>query len=188
MDVNQDGLNKENKIWDLLIELRKELVESQKIRSQVLGFKITFVAAVIGLIAKGHSIDNALFVIPAFSAICFDFLIYSYSFSIKRIGSYIRSYLEPALKIHGHMPSDLRLWQEFLTDPKTRQRLALWGNIGFTFLTLVVALVALFVPFRPLLSTSLIVGLIVFFTLDIKAYLSPKKLGKQWVDGNKLGE
>ncbi len=34
----------------LFTELRKELVESQKIRAQILGFKITFVATAVGLI------------------------------------------------------------------------------------------------------------------------------------------
>lgn len=86
-------------IWNLFVELRKELLEAQKIRAQVLGFKFTFVTASLSLLAANiEKIDKALFVMPAFSAIFFDFIIYSYSFSIKRIGCYTRDYIEPALK------------------------------------------------------------------------------------------
>jgi len=175
--------SKPDRIWDLFVELRKELVESQKIRSQVTGFKITFVTATIGLMAANiASLDKALFVIPAFAAICFDLLIYSYSFSIKRIGSYCREYIEPALKRGGHVPEDFTLWQEFLTDPKTRQRLSLAGNFGFTLLTVAIGIIALFFPYRPLLSSILCVILLIFVVIDILAYSSPRRLGKLWKD------
>ena len=64
----------ENQIWNLFTELRKELLESQKIRSQIIGFKVTFVAAVVGILAKNiDRIDNILFLIPAFAAFAFDY-------------------------------------------------------------------------------------------------------------------
>lgn len=96
-------------LWGYLTELRKELVESQKIRTQVIGFKITFVTALIGFfiskllsdIEKSGELDGYnfyLLIIPALASIFFDFLIYSYSFSIKRIGLYIRFELEPQLQ------------------------------------------------------------------------------------------
>jgi len=56
--------------WNLFIELRKELVESQKIRAQIIGFKITFVSAAIALI--GANLDKIieyeyLLFVPAFA-------------------------------------------------------------------------------------------------------------------------
>lgn len=170
-----------DRIWDLFIELRKELIESQKIRSQVMGFKITFITAAIGLmIANISSLEKALFVIPAFAAICFDFIIYSYNFSIKRIGSYCRKHIEPALRSAGHVPEDFTLWQEFLTDPKMRQRLALIGNFGFTLLIVSIGVIALFYPFRLFLSSVLCITLLIFTVMDLLAYRSPRRLGKLW--------
>ncbi len=180
MPEQQTEDTKSEKVWALMIELRKELVESQKIRSQVVGFKITFVTAVIGFLAKSEPNDNAILVVPAFAAMCFDLLIYSYSFSIKRIGCYIREHVEPALHRHDAIPADFRMWQDFLTERSTMQRFALFGNMGFTSLTLVVGIIALCLPFRPLLSSGLIAGLLVFFVVDIWACKAPGNLGKQW--------
>ena len=36
--------------WELYLELRREIVESQKLRTQIVGFKITLVSAGVGLI------------------------------------------------------------------------------------------------------------------------------------------
>lgn len=156
-------------------------MESQKIRSQVMGFKITFVTAMIGLMANGlNSIDKALFVIPAFAAICFDFIIYSYSFSIKRIGSYTRDHIEPLLRNQEQLPVGFALWQEFLTEPKTRQNLAIYGNLGLTMLSVALSVIVLFTPFRPIFSLPLLGVLSIFVFLDVIAYRSPKKLGKLW--------
>ncbi len=168
-------------IWKLFVELRKELLESQKIRSQIMGFKIAFVSASIGLMARNlESLDKALFVVPAFAAICLDFIIYSYSFSIKRIGCYTRDNIEPALKKYGNVPDEFTLWQDYLTEPKTKQNLALYGNIGFTILTVTVGAISLFSPFRPSLSISLLIALVIFVIMDYLAYRSPRKLGKMW--------
>lgn len=172
-------------IWQYFLELRKELLEAQKIRAQIIGFKVTFVSAAIGLIVANldKGIDQSVFVMPAFAAICFDFLISSYSFSIKRIGSYVRDHVEPALRRSGDLPEDFVAWQEFLTDPKTRQNLAGYGNMGLTILAVCVAVWALIFPFRPVASSILLVALIVFSIVDVLAYLEPRKLGKLWSDG-----
>jgi hypothetical protein len=148
-----------------------------------MGFKITFVSAAIGLMAMNlNALDKSLFVIPAFAAICFDFIIYSYSFSIKRIGCYTREHIEPTLKRQGAIPDDFVLWQKFLTQPKTKQNLALYGNFGLTLLTVTIAITGLFSPFRPALSLALLCVLAIFLVMDILAYLSPRKLGKMWED------
>jgi hypothetical protein len=168
-------------IWNLFIELRKELLEAQKIRAQVIGFKITFISAAIGLlVANLKTLDSALLVLPVFASVFFDFIIYSYSFSIKRIGSYTREHIEPFLKRHGHAPKKFIMWQEFLTQPKTKQNLSLYGNFGLTILAAVIGIIALFFPFRPLISASLIIVVIIFLIMDVLAYRSPIKLGKLW--------
>jgi hypothetical protein len=82
-------------------------------------------------------------------AVAFDFLIYSYSFSIKRIGMYTRLYIEPALAELGHMPPDFVQWQPYLSQCKTRQRLALSGNFGTTLLSVIMGSIALLLPHRP---------------------------------------
>ena len=170
-----------DKIWELFLELRKELIESQKIRAQVIGFKITFVTASVGLIAtKIQDLDSILFVIPAFASFFFDFLIYSYSFSIKRIGSYVRDYVEPALTKHGHMPADFVQWQNYLTQPKTKQNLALYGNFGVTLIVVLLASASTFIPFRAWLSFPILILLLLFSILDVLAYRSPLSLGKLW--------
>ena len=171
-----------NRLWELFIELRRELVESQKIRAQITGFKISFVSTIIGLmVAHIKDIDPAMFVIPAFASICFDYIIYSYSFSIKRIGFYCREHIEPALKKTGEIPVDFEPWQEYLTNPKTRQWLSFTGNFGFTVLNTSIGLTALCFPFRALLSSFLGSVLTVFLTVDLIAFRSPKKIGdKIW--------
>lgn len=62
-----------NFAWELLVELRKEILETQKIRAQVIGFKITFISTVIGLILASKTLIQLL-VIPAFFAIFFDLI------------------------------------------------------------------------------------------------------------------
>ncbi|NTU54381.1 MAG: hypothetical protein HGA97_11950 [Chlorobiaceae bacterium] len=143
-------------LWNLFVELRKELVESQKIRSQILGFKITFLTSLIvaisavyaskgiGLLESQNSyllqvFVGVLFLVPAFSAIFFDFIIYSYSFSVKRIGCYIREYIEPVMKAMKVVPDGFVLWEEYLEQPKTKQHYAQYGNIGLTTMTVIVA-------------------------------------------------
>lgn len=174
-------ISKPNRVWDLFIELRRELVESQKIRAQITGFKISFVSATMGLMAaQMDKLDKILFVIPAFAAICFDYIIYSYNFAIKRIGFYCREHVEPALKASGEVPEDFRLWQEYLADPDTRQWLSFYGNFGFTLLTALIGLIALFFPFRLLLSSFLGLALLAFLAMDLAAFRSPSKIGKIW--------
>ena len=82
--------------WNMLVELRKELVESQKIRAQIIGFKITFVSGGIGVAAAQiDRVPGYVLLLPAFAAVFFDILITSYSYSIKRTGYYIGAHLEP---------------------------------------------------------------------------------------------
>ena len=113
--------------WILLIELRKEVIESQKIRAQVIGFKITFVSA--GIAVNPEKLPPVLLAVPAFAAIFFDFLIESYSFSIKRIGYYCRNHLEPCIRSCLQLDESFLLWEEFMHQPGAGQVFAIVGNL-----------------------------------------------------------
>lgn len=176
-----------DRVWDLFVELRKELLASQKIRAQVIGFKITFVSTAVGIVVGGmqsERLDPVLLVVPAIAAVLFDFLICSYSFSVKRIGAYTRQHIEPELKKLGHLPEGFVQWQEYLTQPKTRQTLALYGNFGLTGLAVAVGIVGLFDPFDPWVSVPLMAALVALAVLDVMSYRSPRRLGKLWKDTN----
>jgi hypothetical protein len=173
----------EVKVFDLLVELRKELIESQKIRAQIIGFKITFIsaaAAIIGvkLSSNGKVQQGAyLLAIPAFAAVFFDFLINSYSFSIKRIGFYIKHYIEPAMLIAYKWPDYVNrnkfyLWETFLRKFKTEQNLALTGNIG---ISAIIALLAIIPLIKELYGWVAIPLLIVCLVVDFWGFLEPKR-------------
>ena len=139
--------------WNVFAELRKETVESQKIRAQVIGFKITLVSAGIGIVAAGlkDGIPKELLVIPAFAAIFFDFLLCSYSFSVKRIGLYVRTYVEPVLRSGAAWPveSERPLWEEFMVKAEVRQRFSMIGNLGITGLAALIGCISLLPSVSP---------------------------------------
>jgi len=184
---------KEFKVFDLFIELRKELVESQKIRSQIIGFKITFVsaaAAFIGVLQASFSPYTLC--VPAFAAIFFDFLINSYSFSIKRLGYYIRYYLEPSLHEVYRWPEkagyktdqEFVLWERFLTAYNTSQRLAFIGNIGITS---VVSLIAVIGLWNVMYNWYVYTLLLIFLILDIIGFAGPNRFNKDVEKRREIG-
>lgn len=105
-------------VWDLAIELRKEIVETQKLRTQILQFKVIFLSALIGFISQSslaelikvigekcskkaiiiYLLVSFLFLIPAFFSIFFDFLSNGCSVRIDRLGQYCREIIEPHLE------------------------------------------------------------------------------------------
>jgi hypothetical protein len=165
--------------WNLYVELRKELVESQKIRSQIIGVKITSVGAGIVAIAanKDKGVPQQLLVIPAFAAIFFDLLIHSYSFSIHRIGTYCRDHLEKVLKMSYALGPDklpnqpkgaeFQLWQEFLGTGKYRHSFSRLANLGLTGLAVGIPTISLWTQYSwSYFFTSLSI-LLLFFYFDI---------------------
>ena len=167
--------------WKMFLELRKETVEAQKIRAQVIGFKITFVSAAIGFIfanIKNEELTGELLCIPAFAAIFFDLLITSYSFSIKRSGFYVRNYLEPIIHEDFGFTDDFLLWEKFMVTKSTKQNLSFWGNLGITILTCIVAVVGT-ISFSKyqfgLIQVLLIISLALLFVYDVVSYGKPRK-------------
>lgn len=174
--------------WNLFVELRKETLESQKLRTYAVGFKISFVTTGIALITSNPDKDKILpllLVIPAFAAMFFDLLICSYSFSIKRIGYYCRKHLEKAIQESAGLPADFLSWEQFLLRPKMSRKLPCVANLGLTVLALIPAVLALLIPIRPLLSWPLLAILAVLFIYDIRAHLLPQQFQEKGkVDGS----
>jgi hypothetical protein len=171
-------------VWDMMVELRKEILEGQKIRAQIVAVKVTFVSAAFGVIAANldKKIHLSTLAAPACAAIFFDFLIASYSFSIKRIGYYLCEYLEKkVLQRCYSWPEGMLLWQDFLNLSKSKhglslsgQSLALLGNVGMTALATTLGGLGLWFG-EPRLSLYMRIGLIVllgvFFVASVYAYL-----------------
>lgn len=128
--------------WKLLIELRQELREAQKLRVQVIGLKITFITAGLGFVFGIDTNPNHLMLtVPALAAIFFDFLIVSFSFSIKRIGYYCRVYLEPKIRDSSIWPDDEPLWEEAMAHKKMKQSFSNVGNVGVTVTAVIIAFI-----------------------------------------------
>ncbi len=178
--------------WKMMVELRKEIIETQRTRVQVVGFKITFVSAGIGLIAAYmDSVPSYLFVIPAFAAIFFDLLVCSYGVSIKRIGYYCKKYLEPTFKMHleeEQLPNNFLFWEDYMSQPEVKQKLSFVGNFGLTGLSVLVAVYVLITPFLlipsfPLLfflTLFVIYDIITFIMLQVTECVFEKKTEKKW--------
>ena len=168
----------ESRMWELFVELRKETIESQKIRAQIIGFKITFISAGIGLILAnaGRGFQMTL-IVPAFAAIFFDFLVQSYSFSIKRIGRYCRENLEPIMFPKNAGVSFLS-WEQFLLSRENRQSYSTIGNLGITVLAVIPAMVVLFAPFRMAVSLPILLALIGFLVIDGVCFVNTERYGR----------
>ena len=174
-------------VWNMMVELRKEILESQRIRVQIIGVKVTFVTAVLGLIAanlgKPVQVHPSTLAAPAFAAIFFDFLIMSYSFSIKRIGYYVGEHIEKRmLRPCYAWPEGMLLWEEFMQSSKSKRRLnpgqslSIYGNVGLTTIATVLGGFGIWFGEPPLsleMRIILIVPLGIFFVASLYAHLRP---------------
>lgn len=161
--------------WDLFKEVRKQILEFQRIRAQLLGFKITFVGAAVLVVANVDRIPPLVLLVPALAAIFFDLLITSYSYSIKRSGSYCKEELEPKIKNSFDPPSDVCLWEEyFFANTPEERNLSLISNYGITGLAVALAIIAL--RFTPI---WICIPLIAFGIIDVAVavYLAIRSRG-----------
>lgn len=172
--------------WNMLTELRQEMLSSQRIRAQIIGFKITFVSTAIALIvANLDKVNDDLLVIPAFASVFFDLLIAGQSVGIKRIAYYCRHYLEPKLRIEGSWPNNDPLWHEFVSFPERRQSLSIVGNLGMTTLAFFPAIASLLNPFRASFSLPMIGLLLGFYAYAVFVYILPRKIYERRSNGKK---
>lgn len=166
--------------WNLFVEVRKEILEYQKTRTQVIGFKITFVTAGVGLIvANSDKVSTKLFLLPAFAAIFFDLLVASQNIAIKRAGHYCLEHVEPIIRDLHDWPSKYLLWEEYMSRQRAKHKLARIGNVGITVLAIVPAIYTLLHPFPPVSWISWLIAtlLICLLCYDIWAYRSSPYLG-----------
>jgi hypothetical protein len=170
--------SKNQLVWSLFVEARKEILENQKTRTQIIGFKITFVSSAAGLIAANiDKVPPILLVIPAIATVFFDLLITSYSFAIKRTGDYCHKNIEPLIKKLYEWPNEFLLWEEYMRQPDFKHSLSFRGNIGFTVLTIAPAIYVLLKhsPLAPWLSWVIIVLLVLLLVYDIWEYYRPRR-------------
>lgn len=161
--------------WNLYVELRKEIVSTQALRSRTIEIKITIVGGAIALFIANRAKlgDDRLLALPAFVATFFDFLIASYSFAVKRKGDYLRNCLEPRLRQEFDWPLTLPLWEEFLSAPERRQMFSVIANMGLTILACLPALFVLLIqPIRAVnLAVVALMALLVFCVAWIYGHL-----------------
>ena len=173
--VGKEGMTNQSSalsdfLWKNHSELRRELLESQKIRAQIIGFKITFLGTAIGIIlAKLDQSQYPLLVIPAFAAIFFDLLIQSYSFSAKRIGLYCHDHIEPLIVERLALPGSVLTWEQFVRKRQQKQWLAMAGNLGITVLSIVPAVLVL-LDSASIRNFCLLAALALFLGFDIYVF------------------
>lgn len=163
--------------WDLMTELRKETLEAQRMRTQVIGFKITFVSTGIGLIYANKA-PRELLALPAFASVFFDLLIISYSISIRRIGLYCRKHLERQIDEEVKASEDFCYWEKFFELNQIRPILPIIANLGITILALVVGITGLYqgLDANVYWFSTLIVLLLLLFLYDFAAFLVPARV------------
>ena len=161
----------------VLAQLREEMLEAQRTRAQVIGFKITLVSTGVALLgAKLGAIPPEVLAVPAVAAVFFDLLINAYSVSIKRIGLYLHHHLEPMLRAAHGWPEDVPTWEEFARSQNWKSWLFLFGNLGLTALAAIVASVAILaLPFTPLRVMVLLV-LALLLVVDFMTFVRPQRL------------
>ena len=117
--------------WTLFGELRKEILETQKSRVQLIGFKITVLGATTAImVAQADGLPYGLLVIPALAAVFFDVLVAAHSFTIKRIAFFTRTVLEPLLREASKWPTNEPTWEQFMYYQPVRRPFDLAGNAG----------------------------------------------------------
>lgn len=126
-------------------QLREEIISTQKTRVQMVGFKLTLVIASIGYIFS-EDLTPLLFILVAFGAILFDFLITSHSISIKRAGYYIRERIEPELQGSFDFPKDskFKFWEGFMASDEAKGGPSALAHLGQTFVVFALAVASPF--------------------------------------------
>jgi hypothetical protein len=115
---------------EFLKQLREEIFSSQQRRIKITIIKITFVSTLLGFgnikIKDIIEFYHVLYLVPLVT-VFFDMLIMGESYSIKRIGAFLR------LASHGKE----RTYEEFVS--KNRDKYFKYGSNGFSILSIVAA-------------------------------------------------
>jgi len=172
-------MNKEDFAKFLYTKLREEVLQTQELRARMIYYKITFISSFTGALWAVYSLTSQpqireiirfVWALPPFAAICFDFLISGYSFSIKRIGFFFRTYIEPILR-PAEWPKDFPMWEQFMADPAVRQRYSIWGHLGLTGIISLASGVMFCSDGLSLLKAIILAIILVSFFFDVKSFL-----------------
>jgi hypothetical protein len=158
--------------WSLFEELRREILESQRIRAQLIGAKISFTTAAAGLVlANREAVGVELLVVPAFAAIFFDALILTYSAANKRIALYCRRHLEPELRRACSWPENRPLWEESMGATSFAGERTAFGNLGLSGMLVVAGLAEVHLNVTTWLGYVVNALLVALFALDILSHV-----------------
>lgn len=109
---DSNNINESKLAWELMVELRKEILENIKTRSQLMTIKFTFIGALFSVLLYSLLSDNlttikfgsiniglvSLFlIIINIINVSFDVISSGYEISTNRIAYYIRTKLEPKI-------------------------------------------------------------------------------------------
>lgn len=146
--------------------LREEIMEKMKLSHQLGYYKLIALGAMLGaVIIKGVNpiYLNSLFLSAMLLPVVFDAALYFNGKAIIRVGTYIRTHLEPNFKKCVAVDEGFMLWEEYIVTevPNSYNRHRLWWN--------------LFEVVQPAITISL--QLIVFYNLLSNGSLWPAALG-----------
>lgn len=173
--------------WRQLSYLREEILSNQKIRAQILGFKLTAVTLGMGYILNNaDKVHPIALVVVAYASVLFDFLLIGKNIAIKRAGYYIKTHLEDIIRKNSDWPNKTPLWEEFMERQKSRQVFSMISDFGLTLLASLLAFASPFMPTQqsspisPQMTYGLLAGLAIILIIDFRAFFEPfKYYGKQ---------
>jgi hypothetical protein len=159
--------------WKLTVQLRTEMMEAQRIRTQIIGLKLTSVSAGIGLIlANVNLIPSYVLVIPALAAVLFDLLVIHYNNSITSLHHYYLRHVHARLR--GSLEEPVLEWETYMPRRRAGPVGNLMGiaNLGISVLAAVPAIISLLMPFDAALSLPLLLIVTLFYVCDTWLHLN----------------
>ena len=128
-----DTMNRE---FDLLIlqykTLREEIMEKMKLSHGLGYYKLIAIGALLGFTTtKGidQKYESSLFLAVMLMPTVFDAALYFIGKAIIKVGTYIRTEIEPNLKRCANTPHNFLLWEEYILSNKSEKMPRLWWNL-----------------------------------------------------------
>lgn len=159
-----------------IADLRKQIMNSQECRTAFVRQKLTFIISFLGIGSISFAIENVdmkawiLLYLAPIVALVFDFYIIGESFTIKRLGVFVRE--------SPKTPSEEKLWEKCIS--KHRGMLPKLGTMASSIMILIAAMTILWINQKAnlfyvvwVISISLI--LFILWRIDKQNYKRLKK-------------